>query len=48
MDVSEILQVSWIYIKALGPAVIVITVVAVTEDLLGLIKKALNLSEKDY
>jgi len=48
MGIDDIVSLSWVYIGALGPAILCIAVAAVADDLIWLVRKAVNPNVGDY
>lgn len=46
MTTEEIIAIAWIYVKSLSPAIIAITAIAFTEEMVWLIKKAISFDYK--
>lgn len=42
METRDILEIAWIYILALAPAMLMISIVAVTEDIIIIFKRAIS------
>lgn len=46
MTTEQIIEIAWIYVKSLSPAILAITVVAFAEEAVWLIKKAISFDFK--
>ena len=48
MTIQDIVQLSFIYIEQLGPAILCIAVAAVADDVVWLVRKAVNPNVREY